>query len=56
MGSEQADKIQAPKPQILDPKPHTQDGVINVKIEGKGQWVMNKQTPSRQLWLSSPIT
>jgi len=32
------------------------DGVINVKIEGKGQWVINKQTPSRQIWLSSPIT
>ncbi len=33
-----------------------QDGVINIKIAGKGHWVINKQTPSRQIWLSSPIT
>eukprot|EP00291_Cryptomonas_curvata_P004361 CAMPEP_0172182114 /NCGR_PEP_ID=MMETSP1050-20130122/18211_1 /TAXON_ID=233186 /ORGANISM="Cryptomonas curvata, Strain CCAP979/52" /LENGTH=146 /DNA_ID=CAMNT_0012855507 /DNA_START=6 /DNA_END=443 /DNA_ORIENTATION=- len=32
------------------------DGVVTVKVRGKGTWVLNKQTPSRQLWLSSPIS
>jgi len=32
------------------------DGVINIKVNNKGAWVINKQTPSRQIWFSSPIT
>ena len=32
------------------------DGVIHVIVADKGTWVLNKQTPSRQIWLSSPIT
>lgn len=32
------------------------DGVIHVTMADKGTWVLNKQTPSRQIWLSSPIT
>lgn len=32
------------------------DGVIHVNMADKGTWVLNKQTPSRQIWLSSPIT
>ncbi len=32
-----------------------QDGVVTVKVQGKGTWVLNKQSPSRQLWLSSPV-
>eukprot|EP00961_Rhodomonas_salina_P245647 3319167-Rhodomonas_salina.1 len=32
------------------------DGVINIKIAGTGHWVINKQTPSRQIWVSSPVT
>ena len=31
------------------------DGVIHV-VQDIGTWVLNKQTPSRQIWLSSPIT
>ena len=25
-------------------------------VEGKGTWVINKQPPNRQVWLSSPIS
>ena len=32
------------------------DGVIHIIIADKGTWVLNKQTPSRQIWLSSPVT
>ena len=31
------------------------DGVLNVETE-QGTWVLNKQAPKRQLWLSSPIS
>lgn len=31
------------------------DGVIHV-VQPAGTWVLNKQTPSRQIWLSSPLT
>jgi len=27
-----------------------------VVVEGKGTWVVNKQPPNRQMWLSSPIS
>lgn len=30
-------------------------GVLNVSLS-KGTWVLNKQTPNRQIWWSSPIT
>lgn len=30
-------------------------GVFNVSLS-KGTWVLNKQTPNRQIWWSSPIT
>jgi frataxin len=33
----------------------TQDGVLNVKLgNGIGTYVINRQTPNRQIWLSSP--
>lgn len=32
-----------------------QDGVLTVQLGSKGTYVINKQTPNRQIWLSSPI-
>lgn len=29
-------------------------GVLNLKIPGKGTYVINKQPPNKQIWLSSP--
>jgi frataxin len=31
-------------------------GVLNIKLGGAGTWVINKQTPNRQLWWSSPMS
>ena len=31
-------------------------GVLTLKIAGAGTWVINKQVPNRQLWLSSPVS
>ncbi len=31
-------------------------GVLNVSLGSVGTWVINKQTPNRQLWWSSPIS
>ena len=37
--------------------PTLADGVLTVKLGGKfGTYVINKQTPNRQLWLSSPVS
>jgi frataxin len=30
--------------------------VVTAKLGSKGTYVVNKQTPSRQLWLSSPFS
>jgi frataxin len=32
------------------------DGVLTVKLGSKGTYVINKQGPNRQIWLSSPIS
>ena len=33
------------------------NGVLNVKLgEEKGTYVLNKQTPNLQIWLSSPVS
>ena len=32
-----------------------QDGVLTVRLGDLGTYVINKQTPNRQLWLSSPV-
>lgn len=32
------------------------DDVLSWKVDGVGEYVFNKQTPLRQLWVSSPIT
>lgn len=33
-----------------------QAGVLEVSISGKGTFVINKQPPNKQIWLSSPIS
>jgi len=35
---------------------NSSQGVLNIHIPSKGTWVINKQTPNRQLWWSSPIS
>lgn len=32
------------------------DGVLTFDMAGNGTYVINKQTPNRQIWLSSPTT
>ena len=32
------------------------DGVLTIEFEGVGTYVVNKQAPNRQLWLSSPVS
>ena len=32
------------------------DGVLTVKLSQFGVYVLNKQTPNKQLWLSSPVS
>jgi frataxin-like iron-binding protein CyaY len=32
------------------------DGVVNLRLGSRGTYVLNKQTPTRQLWLSSPVS
>lgn len=33
------------------------DGVLTVKLgQDKGTYVINRQTPNRQIWLSSPVS
>lgn len=34
----------------------TQAGVLNVTFPGIGTYVINKQPPNKQIWLSSPIS
>ena len=31
-------------------------GVLTLSLEGHGTYVINKQSPNRQIWLSSPIS
>lgn len=32
------------------------DGVLSVASPTKGTWILNKHTPTRQIWLSSPVS
>ena len=34
----------------------SQDGVLNVVVGSSGTFVLNKQAPNLQLWLSSPVS
>lgn len=31
-------------------------GVLNINVGSRGFWVVNKQSPNQQLWLSSPVS
>ncbi|GAB6054206.1 iron donor protein CyaY [Magnetospira thiophila] len=33
-----------------------QSGILTIDLEGVGQYVVNKQAPTRQIWLSSPVS
>jgi frataxin len=33
-----------------------QQGVLTVKLGSHGTYVINKQTPNRQIWMSSPVS
>jgi len=45
------DNLSAPPPL----PPPLQSGVLTVKLGRRGTYVINKQTPNRQIWLSSPV-
>ncbi|KAL6076607.1 ferroxidase [Balamuthia mandrillaris] len=32
------------------------DGVLTIRLGDKGTYVLNKQTPNRQIWFSSPLS
>lgn len=32
------------------------EGVLTIKLGASGTYVINKQTPNRQIWLSSPVS
>ena len=34
---------------------HAQSGVLTLKLGNKGTYVINKQPPNKQIWLSSPF-
>lgn len=36
--------------------PALQQGVLTVKLGRHGTYVINKQTPNRQIWMSSPVS
>ena len=40
---------------ILEDVQHS-EGVLKFKVNGLGTYVLNKQTPNQQLWLSSPLS
>ena len=35
---------------------HTQAGVLTISWPDKGTYVINKQPPNKQIWLSSPLS
>ena len=38
------------------PPPGLQQGVLTVRLGDFGTYVINKQTPNRQIWMSSPLS
>ena len=36
--------------------PHVQSGVLTLTLPSNGTYVINKQPPNKQIWLSSPIS
>ncbi len=33
-----------------------QDGILSIKLEDGGEYVINKHTPTRKIWASSPLS
>eukprot|EP00347_Sterkiella_histriomuscorum_P012413 403368676 len=50
--SEQIEEAESP---IIEEANYS-DGVLNIELRGKKYYVLNKQTPNKQIWLSSPIS
>lgn len=46
---------EADKDYVLD-EIEFHDGVLNIILEDGRQYVINRHTPSRQIWLSSPVS
>jgi len=42
--------------EISDTEAELESGVLTITLPSKKQYVINKHTPSRQIWVSSPIT
>jgi len=40
----------------LEPEINYASGVLTIQLPPHGTWVINKQTPNRQLWWSSPLS
>jgi len=62
-GSARARPLTAQKPSSLAPfatpaknQIAKQQGVLTVRLGRHGTYVLNKQTPNRQVWLSSPVS
>ncbi|CAN0379455.1 unnamed protein product [Laminaria digitata] len=46
----------SPPEHLLRFWPRAQQGVLNIIVSDRGTWVINKQSPNRQIWWSSPIS
>jgi frataxin len=33
-----------------------EQGVLRLEVAGRRQYVLNRQTPTRQIWVSSPVS
>ena len=45
-----------PQPPLSFSSQSKQQGVLNILMGEHGTWVLNKQTPNRQIWWSSPLS
>jgi frataxin-like iron-binding protein CyaY len=39
----------------LESETYVQDGILTINLGDFGTYVLNKQTPNRQIWFSSPV-
>ncbi|GAX20657.1 hypothetical protein FisN_32Hu042 [Fistulifera solaris] len=44
------------EPKNIDYEINLASGVLTLKMRPHGTWVLNKQTPNRQIWWSSPLS
>jgi len=42
--------------EVSDTEAELESGVLTITLPGKKQYVINKHAPSRQIWVSSPLT